>query len=59
MNPYTKGDRVRTKLYGKGEEGEAEVLAVWKEEVQVKTPDGQLRWWTVRTMQPVTVAINP
>ena len=52
VNPYKKGDKVRTKLGGKGEDVEAEVTAVWKDEVQVKTPDGELRWRTVRTVRP-------
>lgn len=30
---------------------EAEVTAVYKDEVQVRTPDGELRWRTVRTVR--------
>ena len=59
VNPYQKGDKVRTKLGGKGEEVEAEVVAVWKDEVQVKTPDGERRWRTVRTVQPVIELRTP
>ena len=45
MNPYTKGDKVLTKLGGKGEDVEAEVVAVWKDEVQVKTPEESKYPW--------------
>ncbi len=48
VNPYQKGDRVKTQC--KGNEVEAEVTAVFKDEVQVRTPDGELRWRTVRTV---------
>ena len=47
-NPYKKGDRVKTQC--KGQAVEAEVTAVFKNEVQVRTPDGELRWRTVRTV---------
>lgn len=57
VNPYHKGDRVTTTC--KGAEVEAEVTAVFKDEVQVRTPDGELRWRTVRTVQPVIVPITP
>ena len=57
-NPYQKGDKVKTKLGGKGEEVEAEVTAVFKDEVQVRTPDGELRWRTVRTVQPMVVPVT-
>ena len=53
VNPYTKGDKVKTAC--KGADVEAEVTAVYKDEVQVRTPDGELRWRTVRTVQPVIV----
>ena len=53
-NPYQKGDRVKTKLGGKGEAVEAEVTAVFKDEVQVRTPDGELRWRTIRTVHRLT-----
>ena len=52
-NPYQKGDKVTTAC--KGANVEAEVTTVFKDEVQVRTPDGELRWRTVRTVQPVTV----
>lgn len=47
-NPYRKGDKVKTKC--KGEEVDAEVTVVFEDEVQVRTPDGELRWRTVRTV---------
>ena len=56
-NPYQKGDKVTTAC--KGAEVEAEVTAVYKDEVQVRTPDGELRWRTVRTVQPVIVLLTP
>ena len=59
MTPYQKGDKVKTKLSGKGEEVEAEVTDVFKDEVQVRTPDGELRWRTVRTVHPVIVLLTP
>ncbi len=48
-NLYHRGDKVTTTC--KGIEVEAEVTAVFKDEVQVRTPDGELRWRTVRTVQ--------
>jgi hypothetical protein len=48
---------VKTKC--KGAEVEAEVTAVYKDEVQVRTPDGELRWRTVRTVQTVMVMLTP
>ncbi len=39
-NPHQKGDKVRTKLGGNSGEVKAEVTAVFKDEVQVRTPDG-------------------
>ena len=57
VNPYPEGDRVKTA--SKGTEVEAEVTAVYKDEVQVCTPDGELRWRTVRTVQPVIVLLTP
>ncbi len=44
LNLYRKGDKVTTAC--KGAEVEAEVTAVYKDEVQVRTPDGELRWRT-------------
>lgn len=57
VNPYRKGDKVKTAC--KGAEVEAEVTAVFKDEVQVRTPDGELRWRTVRTVQPVVILLTP
>ena len=57
VNSYTKGDKVKTAC--KGEDVEAEVTAVHKDEVQVRTPDGELRWRTIRTVQPVIVLLAP
>ena len=57
VNPYQKGDKVKTAC--KGTEVEAEVVAIYKDEVQVRTPDGELRWRTVRTVQPVIVPLTP
>jgi integrase len=54
VNPYKKGDKVKTAC--KGEQVEAEVIAVYKDEVQVKTPDGERRWRTMRTVQPVQIS---
>jgi integrase len=54
VNPYQEGDRVITMC--KGEEVEAEVTAVFKDEVQVKTPDGERRWRTVRTVTGIQAA---
>ena len=51
VNPYQKGDKVKTQC--KGAEVEAEVTAVFKDEVQVRTPDGELRWRTVRTVDMI------
>ena len=57
VNPYAKGDKVKTAC--KGADVEAEVVTVYKDEVQVRTPDGELRWRTVRTVQPVVVLLTP
>ena len=57
MPDYAKGDKVKTLC--KGVDVEAEVTAVYKDEVQVRTPDGELRWRTVRTVQPVTMLPTP
>ncbi len=57
VNPYQKGDKVKTAC--KGADVEAEVTAVYKDEVQVRTPDGELRWRTIRTVQPVTMPPTP
>ncbi len=51
VNPYQKGDKVTTAC--KGKEVEAEVTVVFKDEVQVRTPDGELRWRTVRTVAAI------
>ena len=56
VNPYRKGDKVATAC--KGADVEAEVTAVFKDEVQVRTPDGELRWRTVRTVKPVIVLLT-
>ena len=56
-NPYLKGDKVTTKC--KGADVEAEVTAVFRDEVQVRTPDGELRWRTIRTVPPVIVLLTP
>ena len=57
VNPYAKGDKVTTAC--KGADVEAEVTAVYRDEVQVRSPDGELRWRTIRTVQPVAVAPAP
>ena len=57
VNPYQQGDKVKTAC--KGADVEAEVVTVYKDEVQVRTPDGELRWRTVRTVQPVIVLLTP
>ena len=57
VNPYQKGGKVKTAC--KGADVEAEVAAVFKDEVQVHTPDGELRWRTIRTVQPVIVLLTP
>jgi integrase len=51
VNPYKKGDQVKTVC--KGEQVEAEVVSVYRDEVQVRTPDGERRWRTVRTVETV------
>ena len=55
--PYQKSDKVTTNC--KGAEVEAEVTAVYENEVQVRTPDGELRWRTIRTVQPLVVLLTP
>ena len=57
VNPYQQGNKVKTAC--KGADVEAEVTAVYKDEVQVRTPDGELRWRTVRTVQPLTALLTP
>ena len=57
VNPYKKGDKVKTIC--KGVEVEAKVTAVFKDEVQVKTPDGERRWRTVRTVTSTRTAGGP
>lgn len=48
QNPFKTGDTVLTKL--KGKEVQAAVSAIWKNEVQVKTTDGELLWRTMYTV---------
>src|SRR5450432_2113976 len=47
-NPFKPEDRVATKVRGK--EVEAIVTAIWKNEVQVRTPDNERRWRTIYTV---------
>lgn len=47
-NPFKTGDIVLTKL--KGKEVQAAVSKIWKNEVQVKTPEGELLWRTMYTV---------
>jgi hypothetical protein len=42
QNPFKTGDIVPTKL--KGKEIQAAVSKIWKNEVQVKTTEGELLW---------------
>jgi hypothetical protein len=48
QNPFKAGDIVLTKL--KGKEVQAAVSKIWKNEVQVKTADGELLWRTMYTV---------
>lgn len=51
-NQFKPDDKVLTKH--KGVEVEATVRLVWNGEVQVRTPDGVLRWRTVKTVWPAS-----
>lgn len=48
QNPFKTGDTVLTKL--KGKEIQAAVSKIWKNEVQVKTAEGELLWRTMYTV---------
>ena len=48
QNPFKTGDIVLTKL--KGKEIQAAVSQIWKNEVQVKTAEGELLWRTMYTV---------
>jgi hypothetical protein len=48
QNPFKTGDIVLTKL--KGKEVQAAVSKIWKNEVQVKTAEGELLWRTMYTV---------
>jgi hypothetical protein len=48
QNPFKTGDIVLTRL--KGKEVQAAVSKIWKNEVQVKTADGDLLWRTMYTV---------
>jgi hypothetical protein len=48
QNPFKTGDIVLTKL--KGKEIQAAVSKIWKNEVQVKTAEGELLWRTMYTV---------
>jgi len=48
QNPFKTGDMVLTKL--KGKEVQAAVSKIWKNEVQVKTAEGDLLWRTMYTV---------
>jgi hypothetical protein len=47
-NPFKVGEKVITKVDGK--EVEAVVTKLWQNEVQVRTPDNELRWRTMYTV---------
>jgi hypothetical protein len=47
-NPFKVGEKVITKVGGK--DAEAVVTKLWQNEVQVRTPDNELRWRTVYTV---------
>jgi len=47
-NPFRVGDKVVTKVTGA--EVEAVVTKLWQNEVQVRTPDNELRWRTIYTV---------
>ena len=48
MNPFKVGDKVVTKA--QGAEVEAVVTKLWQNELQVRTPDKELRWRTMYTV---------
>lgn len=52
FNPYKPDDKVFTKV--KGEDVEGIVRLIYNNEVQVRTPDGLLRWRTVDTVRSAT-----
>jgi hypothetical protein len=47
-NPFKIGEKVRTKV--DGNEVDAIVTALFQNEVQVRTPDNELRWRTMYTV---------
>jgi hypothetical protein len=47
-NPFKVGEKVVTKV--QGAEVEAAVTKLWENEVQVRTPDNELRWRTIYTV---------
>jgi len=47
-NPFKVGDKVVTKV--QGAEVEATVTKLWQNELQVRTPDKELRWRTMYTV---------
>jgi hypothetical protein len=47
-NPFKVGDKIITKV--RGAEVEAVVTKLWQNEVQVRTPDDELRWRSVYTV---------
>jgi hypothetical protein len=47
-NPFKVGDKVLTKV--QGAEVEAVVTKLWQNELQVRTPDKELRWRTMYTV---------
>jgi hypothetical protein len=47
-NPFKVGEKVITKVDGK--EVEAVVTKLWQNEVQVRTPDNELRWRSMYTI---------
>lgn len=47
-NPFKVGEKVITKV--SGSEVEAVVIKLWQNEVQVRTPDNELRWRSVYTV---------
>ena len=60
-NQFKPDDKVLTKI--KGAEVETTVRLIWNNEVQVKCPDGSLRWRTSKTvwfpMAQITPASSP
>ena len=47
-NPFKVGDKVVTKV--QGSEVEAVVTKLWQNELQVRTPDKELRWRSMYTV---------